>query len=132
MEQSQSSDRLKQLLEMALSAGRNWQSPQSGYVHYCYSIQDENRHEHADDGALVRLGLHRFHGLQTDNSCQLVVLVLGHATLLPARQRVFDLDLIAEAPMVKCAAGVSQPCSRHFLFFRMLPEDGDPRRTVQV
>src|SRR5438105_2193850 len=45
MEQNQSADGLKQLLEMALSAGRNWQSPQTGYVQYCYNIQDESRHD---------------------------------------------------------------------------------------
>jgi len=38
-------DGLKQLLEMSLSAGRNWQSPQTGYIHYCYTQQDEDRHD---------------------------------------------------------------------------------------
>lgn len=35
---------MRQLLELAISCGRSWQSPQTGYIHYCYNIQDEDVH----------------------------------------------------------------------------------------
>lgn len=35
-------ERTKQLIEMALAAGRRMQSIQTGFVHYCYQSQDED------------------------------------------------------------------------------------------
>lgn len=33
---------MRQLLEIAICCGRCWQSPQTGYIHYCYTKNDEN------------------------------------------------------------------------------------------
>ncbi|MBA3237734.1 MAG: hypothetical protein H0T62_05200 [Parachlamydiaceae bacterium] len=38
------SDAMRQLLELAITCGRGWQSPQTGYIHYCYTLQDETSH----------------------------------------------------------------------------------------
>jgi hypothetical protein len=38
------SDRMRQLLEMATSCGRNWQSSQTGFIHYSYNQLDEDCH----------------------------------------------------------------------------------------
>lgn len=35
---------MRQLLEVAVSSGRSWQSPQTGYVHYHYTLNDEGIH----------------------------------------------------------------------------------------
>lgn len=35
---------MRQLLELAICCGRGWQSPQTGYIHYCYTLQDEPSH----------------------------------------------------------------------------------------
>ncbi len=35
---------MRQLLELAICCGRGWQSPQTGYIHYFYSQQDESYH----------------------------------------------------------------------------------------
>lgn len=35
---------MRQLLELAICCGRGWQSPQTGYIHYCYTLQDEVTH----------------------------------------------------------------------------------------
>jgi len=37
-------DRMKQLLEIAITSGRIWQSPQSGYIQYYYTQTDEDYH----------------------------------------------------------------------------------------
>lgn len=39
-----SADAIRQLIELAISSGRNWQSPQTGYIHYCYAPSDEDLH----------------------------------------------------------------------------------------
>jgi hypothetical protein len=39
-----SSERMRQLLEMAVTTGRSWQSSQTGYIHYCYNQLDEDFH----------------------------------------------------------------------------------------
>lgn len=38
------SDRTRQLMDLALSCGRSWQSPQTGYIHYCHEMMDEELH----------------------------------------------------------------------------------------
>ncbi|MBA3602491.1 MAG: hypothetical protein H0W50_02375 [Parachlamydiaceae bacterium] len=38
------SEGMRQLLELAICCGRGWQSPQTGYIHYFYSQQDESYH----------------------------------------------------------------------------------------
>jgi hypothetical protein len=55
----QTVDRARQLNELALSAGRSWQSPQTGYIHYCYQQQDEDLHHTIPlyDNALFALTL---------------------------------------------------------------------------
>lgn len=35
---------MRQLLEIAICCGRCWQSSQTGFIHYCYSLKDENAH----------------------------------------------------------------------------------------
>lgn len=37
-------DKMRQLVEIAYGCGRNWQSSQTGYIHYCYSQLDEDYH----------------------------------------------------------------------------------------
>lgn len=37
-----SAEGMRQLIEIAICCGRCWQSPQTGYIHYCYTQQDEN------------------------------------------------------------------------------------------
>lgn len=39
-----SAEAIRQLIELAISSGRNWQSPQTGYIHYCYTHADEDLH----------------------------------------------------------------------------------------
>jgi hypothetical protein len=39
-----SADAMRQIIELAVCAGRHWQSPQTGFIHYCYSILDETVH----------------------------------------------------------------------------------------
>ncbi len=37
-------ERTKQLIDLAITAGRARQSPQTGWVHYCYNLEDESFH----------------------------------------------------------------------------------------
>jgi hypothetical protein len=39
------SEAMRQLLELAVACGRSWQSSQTGYIHYCYTLQDETIHQ---------------------------------------------------------------------------------------
>lgn len=41
MERSKS---LKQVYDLALGTGRNWQNAQTGWIHYCYNLEDEETH----------------------------------------------------------------------------------------
>jgi hypothetical protein len=35
---------LKQVYDLALGTGRSWQNSQTGWIQYCYNIEDENEH----------------------------------------------------------------------------------------
>jgi len=37
-------DAMRQIIELAVCAGRHWQSAQTGFVHYCYTVLDEKEH----------------------------------------------------------------------------------------
>lgn len=38
-------EEMRQPVELAITCGRSWQSPQTGYIHYCYHILDEPNHD---------------------------------------------------------------------------------------
>lgn len=35
---------LKQVYDLALGTARSWQNPQTGWIHYCYHLEDEDNH----------------------------------------------------------------------------------------
>jgi hypothetical protein len=71
---------LRQLLELAISCGRSWQSSQTGYIHYCYTLQDEPAHHPIPtyENFLFALALMRSRNIENINDAKTLISRLLH------------------------------------------------------
>lgn len=68
-------DLVKQLVELSLSAGRSFQSPQTGYIHFCHQKGDEEGHQTIPtyENFLFALSLLRMKTAETVNEAKSLI-----------------------------------------------------------